>query len=133
MPQACSDHLDGYSGSQRSRGGPSLTLPELKAAGGPVNANQPYITGELGPELFVPGASGTIVLADLTSMVLGLSPQMPAFSAPSIDLSEVLATRGRGSSNSGPVVHMDDTHFHNEADIDGFTRQLSFMRKAKRF
>ena len=33
----------------------------LRAAGGPVSAGSPYIVGEEGPELFVPGASGTII------------------------------------------------------------------------
>jgi hypothetical protein len=32
-----------------------------RAAGGPVLAGSPYIVGERGPELFVPGASGSIV------------------------------------------------------------------------
>jgi hypothetical protein len=32
-----------------------------KASGGPVYANTPYIVGERGPELFVPGQSGGIV------------------------------------------------------------------------
>jgi len=32
-----------------------------KAMGGPVMANQPYIVGERGPELFVPGNGGSIV------------------------------------------------------------------------
>jgi hypothetical protein len=32
-----------------------------RAAGGPVSANMPYLIGERGPELFVPGASGSIV------------------------------------------------------------------------
>ena len=30
------------------------------ADGGPVSANQPYVVGERGPELFIPGASGSI-------------------------------------------------------------------------
>jgi hypothetical protein len=33
----------------------------FKADGGNVNNNSPYIVGEAGPELFVPGASGTII------------------------------------------------------------------------
>jgi len=33
----------------------------FKAQGGPVSAGQPYIVGEKGPELFMPGASGTII------------------------------------------------------------------------
>ncbi|MFP4322642.1 MAG: hypothetical protein ACLFTK_09325 [Anaerolineales bacterium] len=32
-----------------------------RAAGGPVSGGQPYIVGEAGPELFVPGRSGHIV------------------------------------------------------------------------
>ena len=36
-----------------------------KAVGGPVTGGTPYIVGEKGPELFVPGASGTIVPNDV--------------------------------------------------------------------
>ena len=32
----------------------------LKADGGPVTGNQPYIVGEEGPEMFIPGVSGMI-------------------------------------------------------------------------
>jgi len=32
-----------------------------KASGGPVAGNTPYIVGEVGPELFVPNSSGTII------------------------------------------------------------------------
>lgn len=32
-----------------------------KATGGPVTARRPYMVGEVGPELFVPGTSGTII------------------------------------------------------------------------
>lgn len=35
--------------------------PEFRAAGGPVTAGKPYIVGERGPELFVPGATGSII------------------------------------------------------------------------
>lgn len=34
---------------------------QYRAAGGPVNAGQPYIVGERGEELFVPHTSGTII------------------------------------------------------------------------
>lgn len=33
----------------------------FRADGGPVTARRPYIVGERGPELFVPGKSGTII------------------------------------------------------------------------
>ena len=32
-----------------------------RASGGPVSANSPYMVGEVGPELFVPSSSGTII------------------------------------------------------------------------
>jgi hypothetical protein len=37
-----------------------IKIPGL-ASGGPAQANQPYIVGEEGPELFVPKSSGTVV------------------------------------------------------------------------
>lgn len=36
----------------------------FRASGGPVSGGSPYIVGEQGPELFVPGVSGTIVPND---------------------------------------------------------------------
>jgi hypothetical protein len=38
-----------------------------KAVGGPVAGGTPYVVGEKGPELFVPGASGTIIPNDAMS------------------------------------------------------------------
>lgn len=40
---------------------PSLGVIGRRAHGGPVSAGAPYMVGERGPELFVPGRSGTIV------------------------------------------------------------------------
>ncbi len=37
-----------------------LPIGGARAAGGPVDAGTPYLVGEQGPELFVPGASGAI-------------------------------------------------------------------------
>ena len=48
-------------------GSAGFNLPPLipmRAAGGPVSAGSPYIVGERGPELFVPGRSGSIVPND---------------------------------------------------------------------
>ncbi len=48
------------------------------AAGGPVRAGIPTLVGELGPELFTPGVSGTIHTAARTSRMLsGLAPIRP--------------------------------------------------------
>ena len=41
-------------------GGPTAP-PPVRALGGPVGAGQPYLVGERGPELFIPGAQGNIV------------------------------------------------------------------------
>jgi TP901 family phage tail tape measure protein len=38
----------------------SVRIPG-RAVGGPVSGGSPYIVGEMGPELFVPGSSGTII------------------------------------------------------------------------
>jgi len=47
-----------------------------KASGGPVFANKPYHVGELGPELFVPFTSGTIIPNDKTSSGLPAHRQL---------------------------------------------------------
>lgn len=40
--------------------GAILPVGGARAAGGPVDAGTPYLVGEQGPELFVPGAAGAI-------------------------------------------------------------------------
>ena len=42
-------------------------LIKPRAMGGPVNAGEPYLVGEKGPELMVPGASGSVVPNDAFS------------------------------------------------------------------
>lgn len=42
----------------------------FRASGGPVTATRPYVVGEGGPELFVPGTNGTIVNADTTEKAM---------------------------------------------------------------
>ena len=39
-------------------------LLKPRAMGGPVNAGQPYLVGEQGPELVVPAASGNVISSD---------------------------------------------------------------------
>jgi tRNA splicing endonuclease len=41
--------------------GGAFGLPDGRALGGSVTANTPYIVGEKGPELFMPGKSGTVI------------------------------------------------------------------------
>ena len=51
----------GFGGGGSPGAGPIWQLPRGRAVGGSVSRNSPYMVGEKGPELFVPGASGTIV------------------------------------------------------------------------
>jgi hypothetical protein len=44
------------------------------AAGGPVSAGQPYVVGEDGPELFVPGANGSIVPNGAGGATVNIAP-----------------------------------------------------------
>ena len=48
-------------GTDWTAGMRSLNLPTPKAIGGSVGKNRPYMVGERGPELFIPGGSGTII------------------------------------------------------------------------
>lgn len=38
-----------------------IPVAGARAAGGPVTANKPYLVGEKGPEIVVPGSSGTVI------------------------------------------------------------------------
>lgn len=61
---AASAILNSVFGGYRGKGGVLGAFADAltgKAMGGPVSANTPYIVGERGPELFVPGTSGGIV------------------------------------------------------------------------
>ena len=49
-------------GGKGSGSGLSGSIADLfRANGGPVSGGKPYVVGEAGPELFVPGGSGTII------------------------------------------------------------------------
>lgn len=50
--------------------GVDRAIGPARAAGGPVLAGMPYLVGENGPELFVPGRTGKIVQADQTEALM---------------------------------------------------------------
>ena len=57
----------------------TLFMPEAKAEGGPVEAGQPYLVGEKGPEVVIPKANATVVSNDdsqIMSMLLASNPQL---------------------------------------------------------
>jgi tape measure domain-containing protein len=65
----------------------AFSMPQLagRAVGGPVTGQQPYMVGERGPELFVPGTGGSVVSnGDLRSAMNG----------------------GSGGGNGSPVLNM---------------------------
>lgn len=49
-----------------------------RASGGPVVAGRPYVIGEEGPELFVPGQSGAVVPNDLLKSAGSMTAARPA-------------------------------------------------------
>ena len=49
----------------------AATAIGTKAEGGPINAGQPYLVGEKGPELVVPQQSGLVIPAGPTSQMTG--------------------------------------------------------------
>ena len=53
--------LSGLAGGGGGGGGLRNLLPGRRQAGGPVQGGFPYVVGERGPELFVPGQSGNVV------------------------------------------------------------------------
>ena len=60
--------------------GPNYGLP-ARANGGPVRGRHPYIVGERGPELFVPGHSGEIVPNHMIDLGGKFMPMHPLFLA----------------------------------------------------
>ena len=61
----------------RNKTGGSILGP--KEVGGRTMANMPYVVGEKGPELFVPGKTGTVIPTDVfeatRSAIQGNAPQ----------------------------------------------------------
>jgi len=54
--------------------GSSLGIPGFAANGGPVDSGRPYMVGERGPELFVPGQDGGIMRNEDMRRMMGNSP-----------------------------------------------------------
>ena len=70
-----------------------------RAGGGPVNGDLPYIVGENGPELFIPGKSGTVVNNDdFADAAAALSDNSGSFEESSEALEMATAARGGNTS-----------------------------------
>ena len=62
LRRGVTDPLAGLAGDFLKSLMPSAGVtPPARAGGGPVSGGSPYMVGELGPELFVPSGSGTII------------------------------------------------------------------------
>jgi hypothetical protein len=70
--------LQGAANAARSFGG--LGAPTPRRSGGPVEAGQPYLVGEEGPELILPSRNGFVMTANQTAAMLG-GVAMPALQA----------------------------------------------------
>ena len=62
----------------------STTASFTKASGGTVSSNTPYLVGERGPEMFVPGASGTIIPTNNLASAMGGGGQTVNYNGPYI-------------------------------------------------
>ena len=107
----------GFSGAPQLSGIPfSAGGIGYRANGGPVNENAPYIVGENGPELFVPGKSGTVVnnsdFADAAAAMTGASQ---AFTDSGEAMAMATATRSANTAAAAEASAMQtaETYFAN--------------------
>jgi len=70
-----------------------------RAAGGPVNAGQPYLVGERGPEMFVPGRSGAIAPngTGAPSIVINVTQPLGSPDAIARAVADALTQHGRAA------------------------------------
>ena len=71
--------------------------PPGKAAGGPVNAGQPYWVGERGPELFVPSPSSGTIIPNAPSMAMAGASGGDTYNVNLLDRMEVRSVRDIGA------------------------------------
>jgi hypothetical protein len=91
----------------------------FRADGGPVSSGSPYIVGERGPELFVPGASGSIVPNDAMRSGGG--------GGPSVNITYNIAA-GVTRSELGPILESERKRL--KAEIPDMVRRGGAYRAA---
>lgn len=96
-------------GSPTPGGGTATPIPG-RYRGGPVTGGSPYIVGEKGPELFVPGASGSIATNDVYRSLAGA---VKPTAWPSLGRTQAAAAGQGGKSVS--ITH-GDTHVSVRVD-----------------
>ena len=90
-----------------------------RAEGGPVNSGRSYIVGERGPELFVPGSSGSIVPNDAMRSGGG--------GGPSVNITYNIAA-GVTRSELGPILESERNRL--KAEIPDMVRRGGAYRAA---
>lgn len=94
-----------------------LNSPQLRASGGPVDANNTYIVGEKGPELVTFGASGYVTPNDMLKPVT-LGPGAGGFGG---------ATSVGGASPTVVILNVEGSLVHQNDLFDGLqTGALQF-------
>ena len=87
-----------------------------RAGGGPVNQDTPYIVGEKGPELFIPGKSGTIASNDAFSdAAAAMTGTSQAFADSGEAMAMATATRSANTAAAAEASAMQtaETYFAN--------------------
>lgn len=100
----------GLSGLFGSSGFGSLFQP--RAAGGPVNAGQPYIVGEKRPEIFVPSQAGRIV------------PRVPSGGAGGGTSFTYAPTLSMPNADMAAVTKMQQVMARDRAEFEGKVRKI---------
>jgi regulator of RNase E activity RraB len=81
-----------------------------RAGGGPVNAREPYIVGERGPELYIPDVNGRIIPAAQTAALFSMSASAPASTrtAPNVSTAFANGNAGLTINHYGPNLNAGD-------------------------
>ena len=94
----------------------------FNANGGPVKSGRPYVVGERGPELFVPGATGRIDTNRDLSQMMGRSPV--ASSSPSMNFTFETTTIGGTEFVSREQLEDAMSMTRRQAAADGAKRGM---------
>ena len=86
-------------GSSAPIGLPTTSPFRTRQEGGPVNPNQPFLVGEVGPELFVPAQAGNII------------PNNVLFSPPV--QSAAIQQMSQSNTTNSPTFNLNDTMFND--------------------
>ena len=104
-----------------NQAGLSKVKPTGKAKGGSVLGSTPYIVGEKGPELFVPGMSGTIIPNNIAG---------PRFNIPTGNITGMSGGTSNGSSNSNMYninIELNGTNVTADDIMRKFKQELSLI------